>query len=112
LEKVFGRHTAVIEDDFRVYWAQEGDSPLIAEVLAATDAFAEAVGRRPRILVARMGRVMKTGAEWRVRQRLSRRRRTFDRGHMPADGAGLGTIGMFERARQILLCCRIGGLNR
>jgi methylmalonyl-CoA mutase len=73
LEKVFGRHTAVIEDDFRVYWAQAGDSPLIAEVLAAvlaaTDAFAEAVGRRPRILVARMGRVMKTGAEWRVRER-------------------------------------------
>jgi hypothetical protein len=34
LEKVFGRHTAVIEDDFRVYWAQAGDSPLIAEVLA------------------------------------------------------------------------------
>ena len=66
---VFGRHTAVIEDDFRVYWAQAGDSPLIAEVLAATDAFAEAVGRRPRILVARMARVMKTGAEWRVRQR-------------------------------------------
>jgi len=25
LEKVFGRHTAVIEDDFRVYWAQAGD---------------------------------------------------------------------------------------
>jgi len=70
LEKVFGRHAAVIEGDFRVYWAQAGDSPLIAEVLAATDAFAEAVGRRPRILVARMGRVMKTGAEWRVRQRL------------------------------------------
>ena len=66
---MFGRHTAVIEDDFRVYWAQAGDSPLIAEVLAATDAFAEAVGRRPRILVARMARVMKTGAEWMVRQR-------------------------------------------
>ena len=31
---------------------------------------------------------------------------------MPADGAGLGTIGTFERARHILLCCRIGGLNR
>lgn len=42
---------------------------MIAEVLAATDAFAEAVGRRPRVLVAKMGRVMKTGAEWRVRQR-------------------------------------------
>jgi len=66
---VFGRHTAVIEDDFRVYWAQAGDSPLIAEVLAPTDAFVEAAGRRPRILFAKMGRVMKTGAEWRVRQR-------------------------------------------
>ena len=69
MEKVFGRHAAVIEGDFRVYWAQAGDSPLIAEVLAATDAFAEAAGRRPRILVAKMGRVMKTGAEWRVPQR-------------------------------------------
>ena len=69
MEKVFGRHTAVIEDDFRVYWAQEGDSPLIAKVLAATDAFAEGVARRPRIPVAKMGRVMKTGAKWRVRQR-------------------------------------------
>ena len=52
-----------------VLGAQAGDSPLIAEVLAATDALAEAVGRRPRILVAKMGRVMKTGAEWMVRQR-------------------------------------------
>ena len=55
LEKVFGRHTAVIRTISGVYRAEAGDSPLIVEVLAATDAFAEAEGRRPRILVAKMG---------------------------------------------------------
>jgi methylmalonyl-CoA mutase len=38
-----------------VYRAEAGDSPLIGKVLEATDAFAEAEGRRPRILVAKMG---------------------------------------------------------
>jgi len=55
LEKVFGRHTAVIRTISGVYRTEAGDSPLIAQVLAATDAFAEAEGRRPRILVAKMG---------------------------------------------------------
>ena len=69
MEKVFGRHTAVIEDDFRVYWAQAGDSPLIAEVLAATMRSPRRWAAGRGILVAKMGRVMKTGAERRVRQR-------------------------------------------
>jgi methylmalonyl-CoA mutase len=55
LEKVFGRHTAVIRTISGVYRAEAGDSPLIDQVLAATAAFAEAEGRRPRILVAKMG---------------------------------------------------------
>jgi methylmalonyl-CoA mutase len=55
LEKVFGRHTAVIRTISGVYRAEAGESPLIQQVLAATDAFAEAEGRRPRILVAKMG---------------------------------------------------------
>ena len=55
LEKVFGRHTAVIRTISGVYRAEAGDSPLIGKVLEATDAFAEAEGRRPRILVAKMG---------------------------------------------------------
>ena len=99
---MFGRHTAVIEDDFRVYWAQAGDSPLIADVLAAvlaaTDAFAEAAGRRPRILVAKMGRVMKTGAEWRVPQRPDDGGARCGAAHHPGhshDGGGppLGPVG-------------------
>ncbi len=55
LEKVFGRHTAVIRTISGVYRAEAGDTPLITKVLEATDAFAEAEGRRPRILVAKMG---------------------------------------------------------
>jgi methylmalonyl-CoA mutase len=55
LEKVFGRHTAVIRTISGVYREAAGESPLITEVLAATDRFAEAEGRRPRILVAKMG---------------------------------------------------------
>lgn len=38
-----------------MYRAEAGDSPLVAQVLAATERFAQAEGRRPRILVAKMG---------------------------------------------------------
>ena len=55
LEKVFGRHIAVIRTISGVYRAEAGDSPKVDQVLKATDAFAEAEGRRPRILVAKMG---------------------------------------------------------
>ncbi|WP_436701563.1 methylmalonyl-CoA mutase [Nocardioides sp. BYT-33-1] len=61
LEKVYGRHQAVIRTISGVYRDEadlandgEGDS-LVAQARAATDEFAEAEGRRPRILVAKMG---------------------------------------------------------
>ncbi|MBO0842612.1 MAG: methylmalonyl-CoA mutase [Nocardioides sp.] len=57
LEKVWGRHQAVIRTISGVYRDEAktaGDSK-VAEVLAATEAFEEAEGRRPRILVAKMG---------------------------------------------------------
>ncbi len=57
LEKVYGRHQAVIRTISGVYRdeaTQAGDGKL-DEVLAATAAFEEAEGRRPRILVAKMG---------------------------------------------------------
>lgn len=57
LEKVYGRHQAVIRTISGVYRdeAQESGDTLLAQVRAATDEFAEAEGRRPRILVAKMG---------------------------------------------------------
>ncbi len=55
LEQVWGRHTAHIRTITGVYRAEAGDSPLVAQVLAATERFAQAEGRRPRILVAKMG---------------------------------------------------------
>ncbi len=57
LEKVYGRHQAVIRTISGVYRdtsAQAGDAKL-DQVLEATAAFEEAEGRRPRILVAKMG---------------------------------------------------------
>lgn len=57
LEKVYGRHQAVIRTISGVYRdeAQESGDTLLTQVRAATDEFAEAEGRRPRILVAKMG---------------------------------------------------------
>jgi methylmalonyl-CoA mutase len=60
LEKVYGRHQAVIRTISGVFRdeASASDSPggtLIQAVLDATEEFAEAEGRRPRILVAKMG---------------------------------------------------------
>ncbi len=55
LEKVYGRHTAVIRTISGVYRSEAGSSESIDRVLAATAAFAEAEGRRPRILVAKIG---------------------------------------------------------
>ncbi len=57
LEKVYGRHQAVIRTISGVYRdeAQESGDTLLGQVRAATDEFAEAEGRRPRILVAKMG---------------------------------------------------------
>ena len=55
LEAAFGRHTAVIRTITGAYRQAAGDTDAIMKTLAATEAFAEAQGRRPRILVAKMG---------------------------------------------------------
>ncbi|WP_106848273.1 methylmalonyl-CoA mutase [Blastococcus sp. Marseille-P5729] len=55
LEKVFGRHTAVIRTISGVYRQEASGAKNLDAVLAATDRFAEEEGRRPRILVAKMG---------------------------------------------------------
>ena len=55
LEKVYGRHRAVIRTISGVYKRESGSSESMAKVLAATEKFAEDEGRRPRILVAKMG---------------------------------------------------------
>ncbi|RNL62970.1 methylmalonyl-CoA mutase [Nocardioides marmoriginsengisoli] len=55
LEKVYGRHQAVIRTISGVYKRESGANEAVAQVLAATDKFAEDEGRRPRILVAKMG---------------------------------------------------------
>jgi len=57
LEKVYGRHRAVIRTIsgvFRDESAEAGDT-LVQQVLAATDEFEDEEGRRPRILIAKMG---------------------------------------------------------
>jgi methylmalonyl-CoA mutase len=59
LEKVYGRHQAVIRTISGVFrdesGSADGGGEKVQQVLAATDAFEEAEGRRPRILVAKMG---------------------------------------------------------
>jgi methylmalonyl-CoA mutase len=55
LERVYGRHTAVIRTISGVYRAEAGASSKVRAVLAATEAFARDEGRRPRILVAKIG---------------------------------------------------------
>ena len=61
MEKVFGRHQAVIRTISGVYrdeasrFGQGDGEELVGRVVAAADEFAEHEGRRPRILVAKMG---------------------------------------------------------
>lgn len=61
LEKVYGRHQAVIRTISGVFRDESGlgddgtGTSLVRQVLAATAEFDEAEGRRPRILVAKMG---------------------------------------------------------
>jgi methylmalonyl-CoA mutase len=55
LEKVYGRHRAVIRTISGVYKREAGSDDTVQQVLAATAKFAEDEGRRPRILVAKMG---------------------------------------------------------
>ncbi|WP_369147788.1 methylmalonyl-CoA mutase [Streptomyces sp. R44] len=55
LEKVYGRHSAQIRTISGVYRTETGESPSVERTRALVDAFGEAEGRRPRILVAKMG---------------------------------------------------------
>ncbi|MBK5217749.1 MAG: cobalamin-dependent protein, partial [Propionibacteriales bacterium] len=55
LEKVYGRHSAVIRTISGVYRTEAGQAGNVQQVIEATDAFEKAEGRRPRILVAKMG---------------------------------------------------------
>ncbi|WP_336683022.1 methylmalonyl-CoA mutase family protein, partial [Enterococcus casseliflavus] len=56
MEKVYGRHQAEIKTISGVYKNEAGDAVTnIDDALAVVDEFAEAEGRRPRVLVAKMG---------------------------------------------------------
>jgi methylmalonyl-CoA mutase len=55
LEKVYGRHASQIRTISGVYRNEAGQSPTVDRTRALVDAFEEAEGRRPRILVAKMG---------------------------------------------------------
>ncbi|MBZ9640072.1 methylmalonyl-CoA mutase [Streptomyces sp. PSKA30] len=55
LEKVYGRHASQIRTISGVYRGEAGESPSVDRTRALVDSFEEAEGRRPRILVAKMG---------------------------------------------------------
>lgn len=55
MEKVFGRYVATNQCISGVYSAEYGDSEIIASIRKRTGAFMEKEGRRPRILVTKMG---------------------------------------------------------
>lgn len=55
VEKVCGRHKAVIRSISGVYSSEFSDDDVIEEVRKMTDEFEQREGRRPRILVAKMG---------------------------------------------------------
>jgi methylmalonyl-CoA mutase len=57
LEKVYGRHRATIRTISGVFRDESGTAGdrLVQQVIEAADTFEEAEGRRPRILVAKMG---------------------------------------------------------
>jgi methylmalonyl-CoA mutase len=55
MEAVFGRHRAVTRSISGVYSSEFGDTDEMQRVRRMADSFAEVEGRRPRILVAKMG---------------------------------------------------------
>ncbi|WP_207787759.1 methylmalonyl-CoA mutase [Candidatus Thiosymbion oneisti] len=55
MEKVFGRHKAVIRSISGVYGSEFGEKEEVATVREMADTFEQKEGRRPRILVAKMG---------------------------------------------------------
>ena len=54
-EKVFGRYKAVIRSISGIYSAEAGQQESFKEARRLADKFAEAEGRRPRIMIAKMG---------------------------------------------------------
>jgi methylmalonyl-CoA mutase len=55
LEKVFGRYVATTQCISGVYASEYGDSEIIESICKRTEGFKEKEGRRPRILVTKMG---------------------------------------------------------
>jgi len=55
MEKVFGRHVATIRSISGIYSAEASSDESFEEAKALADKFAEIDGRRPRIMVAKMG---------------------------------------------------------
>ncbi|MFI1393648.1 methylmalonyl-CoA mutase [Streptomyces sp. NPDC020681] len=55
LEKVYGRHSGQIRTISGVYRNEAGTSPAVEQTRTLVEEFEEAEGRRPRILVAKMG---------------------------------------------------------
>jgi methylmalonyl-CoA mutase len=55
MEKAFNRHKAVVRSVSGVYQSEFGQNSQIDEIRAITDEFAKNHGRRPRILIAKMG---------------------------------------------------------
>ncbi len=55
LEKVFGRYTAQIRTISGVYSSATGSTPEVDKARKLVDEFTEKTGRRPRILIAKMG---------------------------------------------------------
>lgn len=54
-EKVFGRYKAVIRSISGVYSSETGDNELLKKACEMADQFAALEGRRPRIMIAKMG---------------------------------------------------------
>jgi len=55
MEKIFGRYVATTQCISGVYASEYGDSEIIASIRKRTDTFLEKTGRRPRILLTKMG---------------------------------------------------------
>ena len=55
LEKAFGRHVASVHTISGVYRKEIGDNPAVDRVQDKVEAFEKKAGRKPRILVAKMG---------------------------------------------------------
>jgi len=55
MEKHFGRHKAVVKTISGVYSKESGDDAEFQEVRDLTDQFAKETGRRPRVMIAKMG---------------------------------------------------------